>query len=477
MATVRPEVSACRWPVCGSGSRHGRCQPGLPGSRCRFRVTVSPLTIARAPSWPRSHRTLQPGPSNTSRMRCGIAPGWTTGDWSARTSPTAPRSTPRRSNAPSAMPTAPSPSRCARAAIIRSASGTSSLASTPTWAAASTATWSSTPADTRRSRHGSDRRPCSRARYRRPRRWGSARDRWPSTRWAAATPACRSRTRARCRPTAIRRATVRSRPASRAARSSAACRRVPANAPTARCSWSAAPPASSARTRCTSATRGSRRSRRSRTSRSWSPRLAGRSAAPDAAGHDAPRAAFDAFTELRVYVVRDVDAPLLREMVDRAVRPHGADRVRASRSLPARAARRNRRPGHAVDAPTPYARRSPGGGGSAPRLGQRHRADADYPSAGRHLALDLVEPAHPPDDAGSRLEHVAGGRRAGKLEAAECRHAQRQRLARRPRRCRSPGRRSAPAARRARSPGRPARPENGRRRTSRRRRSDAGKRP
>jgi chorismate lyase/3-hydroxybenzoate synthase len=34
-----------------------------------------------------------------------------------------------------------------------------------------------------------------------------------------------------------------------------------------------------------------------------------------AAGPDAPRAAFDAFTELRVYVVRDVDAPLLREMV------------------------------------------------------------------------------------------------------------------------------------------------------------------
>jgi len=36
----------------------------------------------------------------------------------------------------------------------------------------------------------------------------------------------------------------------------------------------------------------------------------------DGAGsHDAPRAAFDAFTELRVYVVRDADAPLLREMV------------------------------------------------------------------------------------------------------------------------------------------------------------------
>jgi chorismate lyase/3-hydroxybenzoate synthase len=33
------------------------------------------------------------------------------------------------------------------------------------------------------------------------------------------------------------------------------------------------------------------------------------------AGADAPRAAFDAFTELRVYVVRDSDAPLLREMV------------------------------------------------------------------------------------------------------------------------------------------------------------------
>jgi enamine deaminase RidA (YjgF/YER057c/UK114 family) len=35
----------------------------------------------------------------------------------------------------------------------------------------------------------------------------------------------------------------------------------------------------------------------------------------DAAGHDAPRAAFDAFSELRVYVVRDADAPLLRDMV------------------------------------------------------------------------------------------------------------------------------------------------------------------
>ena len=33
------------------------------------------------------------------------------------------------------------------------------------------------------------------------------------------------------------------------------------------------------------------------------------------ASHDAPRAAFDAFTELRVYVVRDIDAPLLCEMV------------------------------------------------------------------------------------------------------------------------------------------------------------------
>jgi chorismate lyase/3-hydroxybenzoate synthase len=33
-------------------------------------------------------------------------------------------------------------------------------------------------------------------------------------------------------------------------------------------------------------------------------------------GHPAaPRAAFDAFTELRVYIVRDTDAPLLREMV------------------------------------------------------------------------------------------------------------------------------------------------------------------
>ena len=30
---------------------------------------------------------------------------------------------------------------------------------------------------------------------------------------------------------------------------------------------------------------------------------------------DTPRAAFDAFTELRVYIVRDTDAPLLREMV------------------------------------------------------------------------------------------------------------------------------------------------------------------
>lgn len=35
----------------------------------------------------------------------------------------------------------------------------------------------------------------------------------------------------------------------------------------------------------------------------------------DATSHDGPRAAFDAFTELRVYVVRDADAPLLREMV------------------------------------------------------------------------------------------------------------------------------------------------------------------
>jgi chorismate lyase / 3-hydroxybenzoate synthase len=35
----------------------------------------------------------------------------------------------------------------------------------------------------------------------------------------------------------------------------------------------------------------------------------------DVARHEAPRAAFDAFTELRVYVVRDNDAPLLREMV------------------------------------------------------------------------------------------------------------------------------------------------------------------
>jgi chorismate lyase/3-hydroxybenzoate synthase len=33
------------------------------------------------------------------------------------------------------------------------------------------------------------------------------------------------------------------------------------------------------------------------------------------ASEDPPRAAFDAFTELRVYVVRDSDAPLLREMV------------------------------------------------------------------------------------------------------------------------------------------------------------------
>jgi chorismate lyase / 3-hydroxybenzoate synthase len=33
------------------------------------------------------------------------------------------------------------------------------------------------------------------------------------------------------------------------------------------------------------------------------------------AGASAPRAAFDAFTELRVYIVRDADAPLLREMV------------------------------------------------------------------------------------------------------------------------------------------------------------------
>jgi chorismate lyase/3-hydroxybenzoate synthase len=38
-------------------------------------------------------------------------------------------------------------------------------------------------------------------------------------------------------------------------------------------------------------------------------------ALPAAAAGEAPRAAFDAFTELRVYVVRDADAPLLREMV------------------------------------------------------------------------------------------------------------------------------------------------------------------
>ena len=39
-------------------------------------------------------------------------------------------------------------------------------------------------------------------------------------------------------------------------------------------------------------------------------------AARDGAAVDpTPRAAFDAFTELRVYVVRDADAPLLREMV------------------------------------------------------------------------------------------------------------------------------------------------------------------
>ena len=50
----------------------------------------------------------------------------------------------------------------------------------------------------------------------------------------------------------------------------------------------------------------------------------------------------------------------------RAVRPHGADRIRAGRSLPARAARRNRRPRHAlarrasasVTAPAPTTRPS-----------------------------------------------------------------------------------------------------------------------
>ena len=71
--------------------------PAFPGSRCRFRETISPLTIARAPSSPRSHRNLLPGPSNTSRSRSGIAPAWTTGASSARTSLTAPRSTRRRS--------------------------------------------------------------------------------------------------------------------------------------------------------------------------------------------------------------------------------------------------------------------------------------------------------------------------------------------------------------------------------------------
>ena len=35
-----------------------------------------------------------------------------------------------------------------------------------------------------------------------------------------------------------------------------------------------------------------------------------------AAGSAPPRAAFDAFTELRVYIVRDADAPLLRALVD-----------------------------------------------------------------------------------------------------------------------------------------------------------------
>ncbi len=106
----------------------------------------------------------------------------------------------------------------------------------------------------------------------------------------------------------------RCRRASRAARSCAACRYGRATAPTRRCCSSAAPPASSARTRCTTATRGSRRSRRSRTWPNCWPRRAGAdSAARD--GHDAPRAAFDAFTELRVYIVRDTDAPLLREMV------------------------------------------------------------------------------------------------------------------------------------------------------------------
>ena len=38
-------------------------------------------------------------------------------------------------------------------------------------------------------------------------------------------------------------------------------------------------------------------------------------AATDTPSDPAPRAAFDAFTELRVYIVRDGDAPLLREMV------------------------------------------------------------------------------------------------------------------------------------------------------------------
>ena len=89
----------------------------------------------------------------------------------------------------------------------------------------------------------------------------------------------------------------------------------PVTAPTARCSWSAAPPASSARTRCTIATRGSRRSRRSRTSRELVAAARRQIGGGAGASHDAPRAAFDAFTELRVYIVRDSDAPLLREMV------------------------------------------------------------------------------------------------------------------------------------------------------------------
>ena len=290
---------------------------------------------------------------------------------------------------------------------------------------------------------------------------GSAR--WRSMRSAPATPACRSRTRGRCPRIAIRRATARCRRASRAARS---------------CAASGA----------------TRRRRRGPLLVGGTASIVGENSLHD---RDARQQALETFENLaelvaaarrqvggdagrprraarglrRLHRAARLHRPRQRRAAaardgDRALRPHGADRVRAGRSLPARAAGGDRRPRHALARP-------------AAQRGSRPASptDAHDAAVGRHLAFDLVEPAHPSDHARRRFEHVAGRRRAGKFEAAERRDAQRERLARAPRRCRSPARRSAPAARPARSPAPPARPENGRRRTSRRPRSDAGRRP